>query len=158
MKLAICSIFIFFLAACATIPMTDESKIIEIVKPFYTKGLSVNSDTNAAELLGKLLSNNFQSTGSTATKGKAQLIGQVQYLWKLIPDMKWEIQEMLQDGNRIVVRSIASGTPKGDFMGLQTDGSKSFKIMTVDIHTVEDGKIVQIFHVEDWSAAMKQLK
>jgi hypothetical protein len=48
--------------------------------------------------------------------------------------------------------------PKGDFMGLQADGTKSFKIMTVDIHTVVNGQVVQMYHVEDWSTAMKQLK
>ena len=43
-------------------------------------------------------------------------------------------------------------------MGLPTDGSKSFKMMTIDIHTVEDGKIKSSYHLEDWATAMKQLK
>ena len=65
---------------------------------------------------------------------------------------------MLQDGNRVIVRSIASGSPKGDFMGITLDGSKSFKIMTVDIHTVEGNQSKQVYHIEDWATAMKQLK
>jgi predicted ester cyclase len=158
MRLAICSIFVFLFTSCAAIPARNENKMEEVVKPFYTKCLTVNSETNTNELLGKLLSDNFQSTGSTATKGKEQLIKGVQYLWELIPDMKWNIQEMVQYDNRIVVRSIASGSPKGDFMGLSTDGRKSFKIMTIDIVTVEDDQISQIYHVEDWATAIKQLK
>ena len=79
------------------------------------------------------------------------------YFWKLIPDLKWEIQEILQDGNKFVVRSIGTGTPNGDFMGLPTDGTKSFKIMTIDIHQVEDNVIKNIYHVEDWATAMGQL-
>lgn len=141
--------------------MTNESsmqKFKEIVMPFYTKCLTVNKDTNVSELMGKLLADDFKSISSTEIKSKAQLTGQVQFFWKLIPDLKWEIQEMLQDGNRVIVRSIASGSPKGDFMGLPTDGSKSFKIMTIDIHTVENGRVVQVYHLEDWPAAMNQLK
>ncbi|MEI7649696.1 MAG: ester cyclase [Methanomicrobiales archaeon] len=141
--------------------MTNESsmqKFKEIVMPFYTKCLTVNKDTNVSELMGKLLADDFKSISSTEIKSKAQLTGQVQFFWKLIPDLKWEIQEMLQDGNRVIVRSIASGSPKGDFMGLPTDGSKSFKIMTIDIHTVENGQVVQVYHLEDWPAAMNQLK
>jgi steroid delta-isomerase-like uncharacterized protein len=133
-------------------------KFKEIVMPFYTKCLTVNKDTNVSELMGKLLADDFKSISSTEIKSKAQLTGQVQFFWKLIPDLKWEIQEMLQDGNRVIVRSIASGSPKGDFMGLPTDGSKSFKIMTIDIHTVENGRVVQVYHLEDWPAAMNQLK
>jgi steroid delta-isomerase-like uncharacterized protein len=132
--------------------------IKEVVKPFYTKCLTVNAETNTAEVMDKMLADNFQSISSTETKGKAQLTGQVQHFWKLIPDLKWEIQEMLQDGNRVVVRSIASGTPNGDFFGVPLTGQKSFKIMTIDIHTVEKDQVIQVYHIEDWSTAMKQLK
>ncbi len=135
--------------------MTD---LKETVRPFYTKCLTVNNETNVAELMGKILAANFQSFGSADVKTKEQLIGQIQFFWKLVPDLKWEIQEMYQEGNSVVVRSKASGTPNGDFMGLPTNGSKSFNIMTIDIHTVEKGQVVKVYHVEDWATAMKQLK
>ena len=147
---------IFVLATCAITYATDQNK--EIVRPFYTNCLTVNPNTDIAELMGKLFADNFQSIGSVKTKTKAQLIGQLQFFWKLIPDMKWEIQEMLQDGNRVIVRSIATGSPRGDFMGLPTDGSKPFKIMTIDVHTVVNGQVVQVYHLEDWATAMRQLK
>lgn len=65
---------------------------------------------------------------------------------------------MYQDGNTVIVRSMASGTPNGNFMGLPTDGSKSFRIMTIDIHTVENGQIAKVYHLEDWATSMQQLK
>ena len=43
-------------------------------------------------------------------------------------------------------------------MGVPTDGTKSFKILTIDMHTVKDGKILETHHVEDWATAMRQLK
>lgn len=136
----------------------QKTEIKEIVRPFYTKCLTVNPNTNVAEVMGKILANDFKSFGSTDVKSKEQLIKQVQGFWKLIPNLKWEIQEMLQDGNRVIVRSLGSGTPKGDFMGLPTDGTKSFKIMTIDIHTVKNGQVSEVYHVEDWATAMRQLK
>lgn len=130
----------------------------DIVKQLYTDCLTVNTHADAAAVMGGLLADDFKSIGSVETKEKAALIGQVQFFWKLVPDLKWEVQEMLQDGDKVVVRSIASGSPKGDFMGMPLDGSKSFKIMTIDIHTVAGGQIKQIHHLEDWVVAMKQLK
>jgi steroid delta-isomerase-like uncharacterized protein len=130
----------------------------EIVKPFYTKALTVNTETTPVEVMSKVLADTFVSKGSVDSKGKEQLIGQVSFFWKLIPDLKWEIQEMIQEGNQVVVRSLASGTPNGDFMGLPTNGTKSFKIMTIDIHTIENGQVVTVSHLEDWGTAMKQLK
>ena len=153
---------IFLFVSCTTIGATNQETkmqdLKQIVKPFYTRGLTVNQDTNVPELMGNLLANDFQSVGSVGIKSKEKLTGQLQFFWKLVPDLKWEIQEMLQDGNRVIVRSIATGSPKGNFMGLPTDGSKSFKIMTIDIHTVENGKISKVYHLEDWAVAMRQLK
>ena len=130
----------------------------QIVKPLYTDCLSVNTQSDPVAVMNGLLADDFQSIGSVETKTKEQLIGQIQFFWKLVPDLKWDVQEMIQEGNKVVVRSVASGSPNGDFMGLPTDGSKSFKIMTIDIHTVVNGQIKQVHHLEDWGVAMGQLK
>lgn len=130
----------------------------DIVRPFYTDCLTVNAHTDLAVAMDKLLADGFLSKGSVDAKSKAQLIGQIQYFWKLVPDLKWEIQEMIAEGNQVVVRSLASGTPKGNFMGVEADGSKSFKTMTIDIHTVENGQVVAVHHLEDWATAIKQLQ
>ncbi len=125
---------------------------------FYRKALTVNTETTPQEVLTPLLAEDFVSYGSVDSKGKAQLIGQLGFFWTLIPDLNWDPKEVLISGNKIVVRSEATGTPNGDFMGLPTDGSKSFRIMTIDIHTLENGKIKTVHHLEDWGTAMKQLR
>jgi len=60
-------------------------------------------------------------------------------------------------GSKVVVRSIARGSPKGGFMGLELDGSKSFRIDTTDIHELDGGQIIKVHHLEDWATAIKQL-
>ena len=138
--------------------MFSKDMAKDVVQRFYTKCLTVNAGTNVVEKLGEILDDKFVSHGSTDSKTKEMLIKQIGFFWKLIPDLKWEPQEIINEGSKFVVRSIASGTPNGDFMGLPTNGSKSFKTMTIDIHKVENGKIVSVFHLEDWTTAMKQLK
>ncbi len=130
----------------------------EALMAFYEKALTVNSKTNPAAVCSEILANNFVSKGSVESKNKEQLTGQLGFFWKLIPDLIWEPQDILNEGNKYVVRSLASGTPKGDFMGLPTDGTKSFNIMTIDIHTIIDGKVQEVHHLEDWGTAIKQLK
>jgi len=130
----------------------------EALIAFYRKALTVNTETTPAQVLAEVLADNFVSNGSVESKTKDQLIGQVGFFWKLIPDLKWEPQDIVCEGNKYVVRSIATGTPNGDFMGLPTDGTKSFKIMTIDIHRFEYGKDVEVHHLEYWGTAMKQLK
>jgi len=130
----------------------------EALIAFYRKALTVNTETNPGEVLNPILANDFVSYGSVDSKSKEGLIGMLNFFWQLVPDLKWEPQELLNDGHRYVVRSKATGTPKGDFMGLPTDGTRSFDIMTIDIHKIVDGKILEVHHLEDWATAMKQLK
>ncbi len=128
------------------------------VIPFYFDCLTVNSHADVGEVMGRILADDFLSIGPQ-NKNKAQLTSQVQFFWKLIPDLKWEIQEMLVDGNKVIVRSTATGSPKGDFMGLVgLDGSKSFSITTIDVHTVSNGQVKCVNHLEDWGTAIAQLK
>ena len=48
---------------------------LDVVAPFYNKCLTVNPDSNVAELMGKILAEGFQSKGSADVKTKEQLIG-----------------------------------------------------------------------------------
>jgi predicted ester cyclase len=132
-----------------------------LVRALYEQCFTANPNGDAsqvARVMGELLADDFQSINAAETKGKAQLIGQVQYFWKLIPDLAWTPVEILQDGNKVIVRSIATGSPRGDFMGIPCDGSRSFRIMTIDIHTVVNRRVSTVHHLEEWTTAMKQLK
>jgi predicted ester cyclase len=129
-----------------------------VVAPFYNDCLTVNSRADPVEVLDRILADDFISYGAQ-NKSKQALTGQVQFFWKLIPDLKWEIQEMLVEANTVIVRSLATGSPRGDFMGLSgLDGSKSFRVTTIDMHTLEGGRIKHVHHLEDWGTAIAQLK
>ncbi len=136
--------------------MTKE-EVQAIIAPFYRKALTVNSETTSTAVLDQILADDFQSINGQETKSKAVLTKQLEFFWKLIPDLKWDPQDLVISGNKVVVRSVATGSPKGNFMGVECDGSKSFKIDTIDIHELEGGKITRVHHLEDWATAIKQL-
>src|SRR5271163_5145414 len=74
-----------------------------------------------------------------------------------IPDMKFDIKEVLVSGGRIIVRGEVTGTPAHDLFGLPPTG-KSFRIMAIDIQTIRDGKIARTYHMENWLSALGQLR
>ena len=76
---------------------------------------------------------------------------------KSIPDMKFDIKEILVSGDRVIVRGEVSGTPAGDLFGVPHTG-KSFRIMAIDIQTIRDGKIARTYHLENWLSALGQLR
>ena len=130
----------------------------EAIAAFYGKALTVNSASRPISVLAPLLADGFLSTGSVTANNNEDLMEQLEFFWQIIPDLKWDPQEIINEGDQYVVRSIATGSPNGNFMGMPTDGAKSFKIITIDIHTIKDGVIQNTHHVEDWATAIQQLK
>ena len=128
------------------------------VEAFYNDLLSNPNGPNLEERVSKVVVDNWVSVPTPlGGPDAAGLVKSLQVYGGIVPDLNWETQEILQVGNRYIVRSIATGTPEKTFFGVEPNG-KSFKIMTIDIHTVENGKIVQSYHVEDWAGALRQLK
>lgn len=87
--------------------------------------------------------------------GAAGLADTLRFFSKFAPDLKYAPQEILQDGNRYVVRSVVTGTPTEPFFGVKPKGS--FKINAIDIHEVVDGRIIRTHRIEDWARAIKQI-
>ena len=148
-------------AAMAVTSVWAQSMTVEQarkqVAPFYEM-LNQPATKDIKALSEQALSPDWKSYSSeTDFKGRDGFVAQVGGFGKLIPDLKWDIKDVMVDGNRIIVRSEASGTPVGPFFGVQPTG-KSFKIMTIDIHTIKDGKAVTAHHVEDWAGALRQLQ
>ena len=145
----------FFTVTNTAIAGTADKKAVEAFYAFLSNG---GSESHAAQFK-KATSGDWESIGGYSGKSKSrdQLIGQMGGFAKLIPDLNWEIVEMIRSGNRIVVRSRATGTPTGPLFGVNGNG-KSFDILSIDIHTIEGGKITRSYHVEDWAGALRQLK
>lgn len=129
----------------------------KLVQSFYDF-LSNPASESHAMAAREAMADDWQSIGdySGRTKSADEFIKQIGGFGKLIPDLNWVAEEMIVSGNRVVVRGRASGTPQGPLFGVDGQG-KSFQIMSIDIHVIENQKIAQTFHVEDWSGALRQL-
>ena len=152
-----------FFAALSLMLLSFTSSVMadnKAVAATFYDFLSNPASEKAASAFKAATADEWQSIGdySGASKNRDQFMGQVGgFFSKLMPDLKWEVQEMIQEGDQVVVRSRATGTPNGPLFGVDGMG-KSFDILTIDIHTIEDGKIIRSYHLEDWAGALQQLK
>ena len=89
--------------------------------------------------------------------GRDQSMKVVGNFAKSIPDMKFDVKEVLVSGNRVIVRGEVSGTPSGELFGVPHTG-RTFRIMAIDIQTIRDGRIAQTYHLENWLSALGQLR
>ncbi|WP_206194050.1 ester cyclase [Serratia microhaemolytica] len=126
------------------------------VTPFYDALNAVPGKDASALVMQATTPDWVSCSGQHDCKPRDKVAPSIAGFGKVIPDLKWEIKELLVNGNRVVVRGEASGTPVSTFMGVPNTG-KSFRIMSIDIHTVENGKLIRSYHVEDWMSAVRQL-
>ena len=131
----------------------------EIVRAFYDRVLSAAASPDLPQRAAAVLADDWRSFGNNdATAADvATFLRNVQGVGRIVPDLHWEVVEMTVAGDRYVVRGRATGTPAQPFMGVAPTGH-SFDIMSIDIHTVRDGRIVRSYHVEDWAGAVRQLR
>lgn len=72
------------------------------------------------------------------------------------PDFRADVEEMLQDGNKVIARARFSGTHQGEFMGMPATGNR-FDISVIDIIEFEGDKAIGHWGLMDTAAMMQQL-
>jgi predicted ester cyclase len=62
-----------------------------------------------------------------------------------IPDLKFQMKEVLISGDRVDCAGRIRRHAAGALFGVPHSG-KSFRVMTLDVQTIKDGKIIRTFH------------
>lgn len=146
------------LSGCDEAAAQSSNADAETVRAFYSDILTAPAESTS-ERYYELFSPDVVSIPTPpGGPGAEGMLNTVAFLGQVVPDLTWVPQEViaLEDG-RFVVRGLASGTPVGPFFGVDPPTGRSFSIMSIDILTLEDGKIVNIYHLEDWTSAIAQL-
>lgn len=79
-----------------------------------------------------------------------------QMMHSAFPDFKATIEDMLADGDKVVIRMTWEGTQEGEFMGIPPSG-KRMSIGVIDIIRVADGQLVEHWGQMDSMGLMQQL-
>ncbi len=111
-----------------------------------------------ADLLDTILAPNWVDLPSppTAPHGPAAAREAMAMLFGAFPDFDIRIEDIIQEGNKVVVRSTITGTQRGAFAGLPATG-RPMTIQAVDIHEIKAGRIIRTWHTEDWMTGLRQL-
>jgi len=152
----VCLTFAFFsiFNASAFAQMTtDEGRAI--VQPFYD---FLSGKVDADEAFANMSPDWRSFSDSETSKGIEETAAAVSgMITNNVTDLNWEIKDLLVADDHVVVRGEATGTPTKEFFGVPVSGN-SFKIMSIDIHKIVDGKVKASWHIENWSQALRQLK
>ena len=138
---------------CFSLPAFAATQMSETVKLFYQAFSS-----NQPDLLDQVLAPEWEdiplNPGQKAGRdGFKPMIGGFN---QTISGLKITNDDIIEAGDKVVVRSTIEGTQAGPFAGFPSKG-RSFKIMAIDIHQFKDGKVVKTWHIEDWLSGLFQM-
>jgi len=72
------------------------------------------------------------------------------------PDLHTALEDVLVDGDRVVVRGTDRGTHRGDFMGFPASG-REVTITWIEIFRMENGKAAEGWLESGWSKLRSQI-
>lgn len=72
------------------------------------------------------------------------------------PDVDSTTKEVFAEGNKVVERHVATGTHKGEFMGIEPTG-KEVEVEGITILHFENGEVVEAWDQADIMGLMQQL-
>ena len=139
---------------CVSAPAFAATQISETVKLFYQ---AISS--NQPELLDQVLAPDWEDVppNQGQAPGRDGFKPLITGFNKTFAGLKVTNDDIIESGDKVVVRSTIEGTQAGEFAGFPSKG-KSFKIMAIDIQTIRDGKIARTYHLENWLSAVRQLR
>jgi predicted ester cyclase len=74
-----------------------------------------------------------------------------------VSDARFEIHDMIAEGDRVAVRLTTSARHTGKFMGIEPSGNR-YSIDEIHILRIEDGQMVEHWHEFDRAGLLGQLK
>lgn len=92
-----------------------------------------------------------------AVRGRDAFLAHERQAYGAFPDLRIEVLDVLADGDRVALRLRATGTHRGDFLGIPASG-KSIEVEYANISRFDaDGRIVEDRDYLDTLALLQQL-
>src|ERR1044072_1204550 len=74
-----------------------------------------------------------------------------------LPDARYEVDDLIAEGDKVVVRWRLLGTHQGDFRGIAPSG-RSIALKGIAIYRVEGGKLMERWVVSDLYGVLEEIR
>lgn len=126
---------------CQPRPVADTSGQEEITNKKIVKNLYEHILNNRKfELLNDIISPEYTGIGNSQEKGAKNFLNTVQFLIDGFPDIKWNIHDVLADGDKVILRWTWTATNTRPFRGIPAT-NRSVTDSAIAIYQLRDGKI-----------------
>jgi steroid delta-isomerase-like uncharacterized protein len=136
--------------------MNTIEKNKQVVRRFYEEGwngrhFEIVHQTHSEKWMHYDNSNPYDIGG-----GPEGNINRMKEVVQAFPDIRFNIEDMVAEKDKVVVRFVATGTQQGQFGPIPPTG-KQIKMLGYITHRLENGKIIEDWVIRDTYGLMVQL-
>ena len=118
----------------------------DVIKRFYDEVLNADRLDVADEIVGP----GFAPRGGTV-RGPEALKETARYLRRALPDLRFDVEDLIAEDDRVATRWTLRGTHEGDFFGFPPTG-RPLEVRACVVFRMEDGKVAEIWPIIDTSS------
>jgi steroid delta-isomerase-like uncharacterized protein len=130
---------------------SEENKAL--VRRFFEETSRGNLDVLDELMSESYVDHNLPPGLPPGREGQRQLIRS--YL-RAFPDLRFTIEDLIAEGDKVVTRGHYQGTQQGEFLGIPPTG-KQVNVALIDIVRLADGKLVEHWIEADNLGMLQQL-
>jgi len=127
---------------------------LAVIRRYYREVWEERCPDVIPELFAAGYANHAGSRGTL--RGPAGIRANYEGLIKSFPDVTFDLDDILADGAKVVVRYTMRGTHKDAFQGIEATGA-AVVVPGIGIYVVIDGQIQESWVVRDSLSLLKQL-
>ena len=132
--------------------MSTESKAL--VRRFLAEGIERGDPAAFDEFLAPDVSDHAAAPG--LPRGREGWKQNRAIMATSFPDLRFAIEDLLADGDKVIARTAFTGTHRGDFFGLPATG-RPVTVSSIHIFRIDDGRIVEHWANSDDLEMLRQL-
>lgn len=136
--------------------MTDEIATANkaLVRRFYTEVFGNWNMALVDEVLSpQFVSHDWPEDGPTGPKGFHHFYKAIR---SALPDARYEVDDLIAEGDKVVVRWRLLGTHQGEFRGMAPTG-RAITLKGVAIYRVKSGKLMERWVVSDMYGLLQEI-
>jgi steroid delta-isomerase-like uncharacterized protein len=127
----------------------------EIIRRFFAVIMSGENPAAAIEIVDRHVRVHHPMLRDGAN-GLEEVASLLMTFRAAFPNLRYEIDDLIADGEKVAAQWTASGTHTGDFQGIAPTG-RAVKVIGTDVFDIRDGRIVEVWVNSDLFGLMRQI-
>lgn len=110
------------------------------------------------EVVDEIVAEDFlnYAAPSDRQRGRQGLKDVVRMFESAFPDFRYEVEDVIAEGEKVVVRDVFRGTHEGDFLGIPATGNR-VTMEAIHIYRLSGGRLAEHWVARDDLGMMRQL-